>query len=342
MPQQQDSAQLATARKQKKRELDRKAQRVARERTKNRIAHLEGLVEHLQASNPNAEVSDLTAALTRVTEERDALAGALRSIEHTVQTTAQLRGLSSSSSRVRPPFPPESPSVQAQFPLDVLPPNLVSSQAYSHAPGSSSTTSPPHPHYLAGPTSHLPAINPNRGQIQSSHAPDGADILPFNHTCGQEWEDANSCDEAKSADVIVPTPEWPCDCMQMELDRQVKNTWRAANTALGKSTRLSPSQLAIEDFTSHDTPVRVVLDGWDSVENAGKMSQSWRKLRTIDETCFASCGDTERLAILTTMHLIITYHGEPSRERRDKLPRWLWTRPSQTIPHSYAIDFFVW
>lgn len=274
MPQQQDAEQTTSARKLKKRELDRKAQRVARERTKNRIANLEGLVKRLKADNPNNEVSDLTTALTSVTEERDALAAALRSVEHMVQT--QLRALSSPSSCVPPSLPLDGVSMQAEFTLDA-PPDFPLSQTHSHA-------------------------------------------------CGQEWEAQNAFDGGTSADVIVPTPEWPCYCTDIDLDQQAKNTWRAVNTALVKSTRLSPSQLAIEDFTGQDTPVRVVLDGWDRVEMDGKMSQSWRKLRVIDETCFYSCGNVERLAILTTMHSLIIYHGDPSRERENKLPSWLWTR----------------
>jgi hypothetical protein len=89
---------------------------------------------------------------------------------------------------------------------------------------------------------------------------------------------------------------------------------------------LSPAQLAIEDFTSEDTPVRVILEGWESVAKSGKMSLSWRKLREIDQACFSTCGDVERLGILRTMHLLMTYHGDPSQQRCEKIPRWLWTR----------------
>lgn len=134
---------------------------------------------------------------------------------------------------------------------------------------------------------------------------------PPMHNCG-----------SSSDELIVPRPQWPCDCVRTES----ANTWRTANTALGKSTALSRAQLAVEDFTSEDTAVRVVLDGWDSVAREGKMSISWRKLRAIDEACFSTCGDVERLGILRTMHLLLMYHGDPTEERCNRVPRWLWMR----------------
>ncbi|RMZ81318.1 hypothetical protein DV737_g2605, partial [Chaetothyriales sp. CBS 132003] len=119
----------ATARKLKKRELDRKAQRLARERTKNRIHELESMVELLKADAFNPELFNLVTTLNQVKQQRDEL------------------------------------------------------------------------------------------------------------------------------QIVTGSP----------------NTWRNANTALGKTTALSPAQLAIEDFTSEDTPVRVILDGWDNVAKAGHL-----------------------------------------------------------------------
>ncbi|TDZ15683.1 hypothetical protein Cob_v011509 [Colletotrichum orbiculare MAFF 240422] len=61
------------ASKLRKREADRKAQRIAREKTKNRIAHLEGLVEELSRRDGNATAVSLMNQLSRVTEQRNKL-----------------------------------------------------------------------------------------------------------------------------------------------------------------------------------------------------------------------------------------------------------------------------
>ncbi|KAG5760954.1 hypothetical protein H9Q72_010939 [Fusarium xylarioides] len=100
------------------------------------------------------------------------------------------------------------------------------------------------------------------------------------------------------------------------------NIWRAINEVLVKPTKLSAEEIAIEEYNAEDIPVRAMIEGWDSIERAGKMTPTWRKLRRADELCFTNCADTERLAAMRICHLLIT--------------------PSQALPHSYGIDFFVW
>ncbi|KAK5988242.1 hypothetical protein PT974_12383 [Cladobotryum mycophilum] len=335
------------ARKLKKRELDRKAQRVARERTKSRIAHLEALVEHFQANNPNSEVSQLSTALSQVTEHRDSLLGVLRSIECQIRRHVPVQG----TPLIRQPqYSSSSPESEP----------MSSSMAETFI--STSTDSKSGPSFST----------PSQSQLESSYERTPCMHHPHNSSQSEQWESLTVLDVGPTPrsinqftepssfgpplppewprplqsdavdDVIVPSPPAPCDCMVTDTDPN-SNTWRSANSALGKSTKLNMRQLLIEDFTSQDTPIRVILEGWDSVEKSGKMSLSWRKLRLIDETCFSTCGRTERLAILRMMHLLITYHGDPTPERKSLLPRWFWSRPSQqAVPHSYAIDFFVW
>lgn len=277
----------ATARKLKKRELDRKAKRVARERTKNRIRELESLVEQLKADTSNPHLFNLMSTLNQVTQQRDKLQAVIQSIGKTVQRHVHEHG---------------SPAPYSE------PPNHLEKVTESLTEGIADTNV----------------------TAEGSRGTGGfwdIETLPTEGSWGQPVEplverQPHSC---TSEDIIVPRPEWPCDCVQTGPNGYVGNTWREA-TALGKSTGLSPAQLAIEDLTSEDTPVRVVLNGWDSVVKAGKMSVSWWKLREIDEMCFSTCGEVKRLGILRTMHLSITYHGDPSQERCEKIPRWLWTR----------------
>ncbi|KAG7054487.1 bzip transcription factor [Colletotrichum scovillei] len=68
----------ATSQRLKKREYDRKAQRVAREKTKNRIAQLESLVEKLSQQDDTATTASLMAELSRVTEQRNKLMRCLK------------------------------------------------------------------------------------------------------------------------------------------------------------------------------------------------------------------------------------------------------------------------
>ncbi|WKT54073.1 hypothetical protein QSH57_004657 [Fusarium oxysporum f. sp. vasinfectum] len=75
----------AEARRLKKREVDRKAQRSARERTKRRIAQLESMVENLRQNDTPAQITSLMDQLGHVTQERDKLLGVLDSLGSTIR-----------------------------------------------------------------------------------------------------------------------------------------------------------------------------------------------------------------------------------------------------------------
>lgn len=308
-----DAVQVA-ARKLKKRELDRKAQRLARERTKNRINELESLVEQLKADSNNPEVSNLTATLSRVTQQRNELQNVVKSIDQTVQR--YLRQQASSVPRVQShdSGPEQSDAgFDSQSKVECLT-DASNADASRHRTRNAAEPWQQFPPEASQPSEPLGAATQ---QVTDTLLAAGSWDLP-----PQPSPSEHQCAYTSSEDIIVPRPDWPCDCVQ----NSQTNTWRDANKALGKSTMLSPAQLAIEDFTSEDTPVRVILEGWESVAKSGKMSLSWRKLREIDQACFSTCGDVERLGILRTMHLLMTYHGDPSQQRCEKIPRWLWTR----------------
>ncbi|KAF4980176.1 hypothetical protein FZEAL_3754 [Fusarium zealandicum] len=329
----------------KKRELDRKAQRLSRERTKSRIAQLEAMVESLRQSDTNAQIASLMDQLSKVTKERDDMLQVLTSLGTTIQRHLDAPAPAGSSRT------PVGASTQATISLGLMGPEIS-----QETPGSSSETSALAPWDLA----------PAQPQVTNCL---GNETWDYAVSCSDQFPPAMAMDntimghaggeliplpellpnvQMSEEDVIIPTPAMTCPCSNPNScssdrhPRKPRNIWRAANETLKRLTKLSSEEIIVEDLTSEDTPVRAVLEGWDSVDRAGKMSSSWRKLRHIDETCFRNCPNTERLAILTIMHLLLTYHGESSLERRSALPRWLWMRPSQALAHSYAIDFFVW
>ncbi|KAK7433037.1 hypothetical protein QQZ08_000510 [Neonectria magnoliae] len=75
----------------KKRELDHKAQHLARERTKSRITHLEAMVTHLKQSDANSRVLSLTNHLSQATSDRDKLLNALESLTCLFAITSRMR-----------------------------------------------------------------------------------------------------------------------------------------------------------------------------------------------------------------------------------------------------------
>ncbi|KAM0271862.1 hypothetical protein ACHAQH_008962 [Verticillium albo-atrum] len=348
-----------TARRLKKRELDRKAQRMARNRTKSRIAHLEELVDRLSHNDTNAEVLRLTERLFQKTQEHDKLTGVLASLGTTIQH--HMDALSTQQAKGSPGSVVTAMQALAdhESPVDVKPfqqtPNqgaLTISHGRLDEHHTSDLNIPPPPNSFdwkfdapgkphgAGSTSSMPPY--------IREAVIGLDELSQNPSTILRSDSKFSSESNNSGDgYIIPPPPQPCECdtiaEQGPHGNAERNTWRESNYALGRPVKLTQLAMEAEDRASQDTPVRAVVEGWHSVERAGMMTASWRKLRVVDDLCVSKCDPVERLAILKMMHILISCHGDPAPERMATLPRWFRPRPSQSaIPHSYAIDFLVW
>ena len=154
---------------------------------------------------------------------------------------------------------------------------------------------------------------------------------------------------AKVNDVPSKIQNDACNCCRepVSTDKPRGSIWRYANvTLMDNHRRLSPI-LPEEEALDEDIPIRVVLSSWDEVESQMEASRlelplSWKIIRRIDEQLFNKAGTKERLASMYIMHLMLQFHRDPSNERRAKLPPWYLQRPSQTKPHAYATNFFVW
>ncbi|KAF7558005.1 hypothetical protein G7Z17_g333 [Cylindrodendrum hubeiense] len=332
---------LDDSRRLKKRELDRKAQRLARERTKSRIAELEAMVEHLRQSDANTQILSLMDQLSQVTKERDKTRQVLRSLDNTIHRHLAETTTSTSQPSTHPGNDALVLPLQIPRPLEPNSEQRCDASSMCIPPGSTG------PGVWDDPLECLSGIQANASvgcgfDNQPNHqgSLDGLNLLNLPPGSASDGE------ISYGDDVIVPKAII-CHCTSSQASRRgiqdpPPNKWRAANELLGRSTCLSRAEIAAEDRTSEDTPVRAVLEGWDSVEQDGKMTDSWRKLRGVDEVCFKTCSQIERLAILRMMHVLMTYHGDPTMERHASVPHWFLMRPSQTIAHSYAIDYFVW
>lgn len=78
-------ASMQNNRRLKKREVDRKSQRSARERTRKRIAELEVTVEMLRRSECGTQLSTILDQLSKVTKEKDELLQAFTSMSEIMQ-----------------------------------------------------------------------------------------------------------------------------------------------------------------------------------------------------------------------------------------------------------------
>ena len=296
-----------SARRLKKREIDRRCQRQARERTKSRIAYLEGLVDSLRQSDADERSAALMRRLADTEKERDALSQTLKDIQKALN--------------VHEPEIKTEPSSDDHCFRDNDRDDTINAVP-SPEPTKASDRPRPEPLQQSSSSSNesLGTNQLNQDLTLPSSATSSAEEVP--KVCNDACE---CCAEARAAPGGAP-----------------KSLWRYANNTLLEPYSANSPIAPEEDLLAEDMPIRIVLEGWDAVEQQFGLPISWKILRGIDQTLFAQCPPTERLAILRTMHLLLLYHRDPTPERRAKLPPWFLARPSQSIPHSYAINYFVW
>lgn len=299
-----------SARRLKKREIDRKCQRQARERTRSRIAYLESLVENLQQPDGDERSSALMKRLTEVEKERDILSHTLKGVQKAVF------GLENTDKQIKS----DIGDIDLKT-VDFGPSSLVRHNSLTD-PGS-----PTSPTLLDG---EVPNFEGRRLSQQTSR-----------HLSLSAQSDGTS---NKVADVPTKVQNDACDCCREVTGNRSssQSVWRFANTTLMDNyKRLSPI-LPEEDALDEDIPVRVVLSSWSQVASQMELPASWKIMRRIDEQMFDKAGAKERLATMVMLHTMLQYHRDPTAERRSRLPAWYLQRPSQTKPHAYAINYFVW
>lgn len=298
-----------SARRLKKREIDRKCQRQARERTRSRIAYLESLVDNLQQPDVDERSAALMKRLGEVEKERDALSHTLKGVQKAVL------GLES----------------------------LAEKQIKNHV--NEDDANIPKPVDFAAQRT---ARNNSMTEMSSPDSPILADMNAPPPPNSQQSRNLSISAQSEPSRNDVPTQihNDACECCRngaLSGPGTPKSSWRFANdTLMTNFKRLSPI-LPEEDLLSEDIPVRAVLEGWDSVAAQMELPASWKIMRRIDEQMFSKAGAKERLACLKMLHLMLQYHRDPTAERRSKLPPWYLARPSQASkPHAYAINYFVW
>lgn len=328
----QRNSQTATSQRLKKREYDRKAQRVAREKKKNRIAQLESLVEKLSHQDDNATTASLMAQLSRVTEQRNKLVTCLR-------TTSSVF-----SSHVREAETWDSDEAMGELPLH-RPVDVVSHEASSPSPSATPGTA-------SVPVQENDAdTNKNQQNLNDMEILLDESIFDIDHLL----EDVMFEPEVLTTTppVMMKEPRSPpptisalteksrlniaqqqgqlpkCHCSSTLLVRRLSdgsqvscNNWKAGNEILKEPFVLSNAVLNLEDKTSEDIPVHAMLHGWDSLAHSGRMTPLWSKVRQLDELCFSACGQTERLAVLFIIHLLMRAYADPGLVKSAVIPQW--------------------
>jgi len=301
------------SRRLKKRELDRRCQRMARERTKQRIAYLEELVDNFRKQDASGQVANLMKQLADVQKERDELSKTLKTIANSLRSHEVLNT-------------DTSKSVDGEGKDEVS-----ADEVLVHGP----TVLPRPGNSIPVNNIRLQPVDDTLTEVAIDDSPEEGPLM-LDDNFRQEpatspEEDVVEVNNLASPEVLDPDPVYPkaeesCDCCPKNAPpgyRPPPNIWRSACEALSSRERLPSEIMRIEDAYAEDIPVRAIIEGWDSVTAFyGGLPPLWQKLRQIDEIVFQGMEIKERLACLRVMHLLYSYHSEPTPERRKRLPSW--------------------
>ncbi|KAF9872373.1 bZIP transcription factor [Colletotrichum karsti] len=340
----------------KKREADRKAQRIAREKTKNRIAHLESLVAELSRKDDNATTVALMTQLSRVTEQRNKLVSCLettsgmfsKNLEEVRESeeksgAAGREGVEEAKAAVlldagldflAPPPPAVGPTEEkiaseletrsSDHDVDCLMNGTALDASDLWIDGVFPQTMPsPPPPPIPVPTTKPPQSTHD----PSKHPPSSPKTIKSQH-CKQTCSCASTTRTRRLSDGSLVS----------------HNCWNAGNEILKEPFPLTEAMLRLEYQVSEDVPVHAVLHGWDSLAHSGRMTPLWRKVRQLDELCFNGCGPAERLAVLFMIHLLMRAYTDPTPVKSAVVPQWyLKTQLQQISPgHDPSADYFTW
>jgi hypothetical protein len=339
-----------SSRRLKKREIDRRCQRQARERTRTRIAYLEGLVEDFRRQDSSGQLATLLTQLKEVEAERDMMAKTLKDIHKAMDTHKPLNPSTEDETECKPAPATYEGTHRERNSSSISPLADDMPMTLPHEQAELPERASPSRNFDLAVFSPAPSL-PLRSQDQL-FAPEVVPLPGDGQSPSQVLVQAKSFKEPNPMPCNYAenwtAPRRSCSCNSCH-NRQPGqrsvwqgNYWRYANEVL--SERFDwPEDVAPEsDVMCDDVPIRVMLEGWDAVARRAPLHPSWQILRRIDETLFAMCPNVERLAILRAMHTLLQFHTESTSDRYGRLPPWYMRRPSQKIAHSYAIDYFAW
>lgn len=286
----------------KKRETDRRCQRMIRERTKSRIAYLESLVEQFREQDASGRVETLMQQLSDMKSERDVLAKKVKSIESIISDG---HGKQDTEEQI----------------LET--PDLILSKAQCNGNEEKFAGAPTfrqqqpeaeHPFYQIF-NKEFEA----RGGVPKANWAPSPILGPQDAPC--------ECSQFGATDPTKPVNKW-------RYANECLTAWFKWPTDL-QTAKVQP------DFND-DVPVRAIVEGWEAVEKRSNVHPAWLLLKGIDQTIFGRCEKRERLAILQVMGLLLQAHLNPSTEHHTKLPSFYLKRPSQDMLHAYATEYFAW
>ena len=344
---------LTPAQRQRKRETDRTAQRIIRERRNKYISQLEGLVKTLQKGGNNEErVEDLVRQIKAKDEEILRLRQGFASVTKIV--SGLVDPLRPGSSRLcldeiesqSTYCDIQSPALAQQIVQDNRGHQLISLQEEQfcnmalseNASSEYYPTSPGHSILADQEGDLLFTVGLESSDISTQTprliAPKlDTQVAPRRHSFSTQdgARDAFDNSLSKIANSIL---------QKRNLDSRL---WSLAGCLLNEILKY-PQDVKQDLKYSEDIPIRGVIEGWEAVlERHGSLDLGWQWLQHIDHILFPSQPIPERLAILRMMRLQLEYQIHPQVGASQTRPRFMSAKPIQDyLQHDPLLEHYVW
>lgn len=346
---------LTPSQRERKRAIDREAQRSIRLKTKNYIAHLESLVKMMENGGSTANLGEggpdaQGQAASEEGEER--VRGLLSQLKQSQDEVRRLREVISSVQRLVSgvldcPADPNSMGLAfSELPTngtsirtvsqgglrDSVSPLENCASAYSHSSDSSSPVIDFRPH-------------PRPEEPRSAEASAARNATRSSGVKGCPLSQQDRFDSFGR--LISPTvvselpPSEPREKPKGKIEGELYFfSEREVNRALDGGQR-SFANRPLDD----DILVRAVLHGWRDVQDRILLDAGWQALRNIDQVIFGDCGIVERMAILQIMRLKLLHQGHSSPQSLEPLPPFHQRssmEDSAVLARKPVIEHFIW
>jgi hypothetical protein len=300
---------LTPSQRERKRAIDREAQRSIRIKTKNYIAHLENLVKVMEQSDTtgvdgeNNRTRELMNQLKQSQDEVRSLREAMLSVQRTLSTVLGDGTLSIDTAR--------------HSSHSASPPSVIEAQ---------SSTSYSAPLQFPAQTSAGPSVPP---QPTLRRHPSAASIPAM-----------TSQSEPPSSLPTQSLPERPRSNPQGP--RIEGELFFYAEAHLNRVYAAGPAAFG-DTALDEDIPVRAVIEGWASVEEHHELDLAWQVIREIDTTIWFNCGVVERMAIIRFMRTKLIHQvNSHAASTMPIMPAFMTQEVVKHAHHADIIDHFIW
>ncbi|KAH8598224.1 hypothetical protein B0O99DRAFT_616187 [Bisporella sp. PMI_857] len=354
--------------RERKRALDRKAQRASREKTRSHIAHLEKMVQILSDKNGNAGIIELMDEMTRLHAEIDRLRKIIDSIKSVLGTdifeptipSVPYRQASQSpdneqNSTPRSPNANEIKFTEANLPQEYYP--TPRALVEDRRRGGNSINGDMNDDMnvdmedleeRATTVEEVGEGQPGNPQDSDSNS-SNRDAIDWSTGNEEDFIIGNRWSEHESK-VYKHTPFWnlPNPLRTAMPEPPVPDfipckIWQTANSIYGSIFVYPRERILSANNVDPGSLFKAIKEGWGSLSLKERSNPVLQILKDVEQNLFWDLDPVTKVATLYKSMLLLKYYFNTESKNLERMP--LWQRPihtHKTRRHPITIDFFPW